>query len=163
MARVDGRDVTATPDTDSHLADREAIRELLFAYCRACDVNDPDAVAACFTADCRADYGPDARTPGAEARRIQAENDLALFEATSHLLGNVSIDFEGSDRARAASVVHAWHQPHRGEPWSLHARYEDVLVRAPSGDWLIDERRLLVAGTQPKQEGWRFNPLPRSA
>ncbi|HEY2055563.1 MAG TPA: nuclear transport factor 2 family protein [Solirubrobacterales bacterium] len=153
--------MATSPDTDQRLADREAIRELLFEYCRACDVNDPEAVAACFTEDCRADYGPDARTLGAEARRVQAEDDLGLFEATSHLLGNVSIEFDGPDRARAASVVHAWHRPRRGEPWSLHARYEDVLVRAPEG-WLIDERRLLVAGTQPRQEGWKFNPLPRS-
>jgi len=153
--------VHASPDNDARLVDREAIRELLYAYCRACDVNDPDAVAACFTADCRADYGPDAREPGAAARRAQAEHDLALFEATSHLLGNVSVEFESADRARAASVVHAWHLPRRGEPWSLHARYEDRLVRAPGG-WLIEERRLLVAGTDPHQDGWRFNPLPRA-
>ncbi|MBS1678915.1 MAG: nuclear transport factor 2 family protein [Actinobacteria bacterium] len=146
---------------EPRLVDREAIRELLYAYCRACDINDPEAVAACFTADCRADYGPDAREPGAEARRAQAEEDLALFAATSHLLGNVAIEFEGADRARAVSVVHAWHRPRRGEPWSLHARYEDVVVRAPGG-WLIDERRLLVAGTEPRQDGRRFNPLPRA-
>ncbi len=154
--------MNAPIETGPRLADREAIRELLFAYCRACDLNDPDGVAACFTADCRADYGPDAREPGAAARRAQAEHDLALFEATSHLLGNVAIEFEGDDKARAASVVHAWHQPREGEPWSLHARYEDVLVRT-GGGWLIDERRLLVAGTDPRQTNWRFNPLPRSA
>lgn len=148
-------------DNDRRLADREAIRELLFAYCRACDLNDPDAVGACFTDDCDADYGPDARQPGAAARRAQAEHDLALFEATSHLLGNVAIDFEGAHAARAESVVHAWHQPRVGEPWSLHARYEDTVVRAPAG-WLIAERRLLVAGTDPRQDGWRFNPLPRA-
>jgi 3-phenylpropionate/cinnamic acid dioxygenase small subunit len=147
--------------TDPRLADREEIRELLYAYCRACDLNDPDGIGACFTADCRADYGPDAREPGAAARCAQAERDLALFEATSHLLGNVSIEFEGDDRARTASVVHAWHRPLRGEPWSLYASYEDVVVRAAPG-WLIDERRLLVAGTDPRQDGWRFNPLPRA-
>lgn len=152
------------PDVDADLraADREAIRTLLFAYCRACDANDPDAVGACFTADCRADYGPDAREPGAAVRRAQAERDLALFEATSHLLGNVAIEFEGEDRARATSVVHAWHRPRRGEPWTLYARYEDVVVRA-AGGWLIAERRLLVAGTEPQQDGWRFNPLPRAS
>jgi 3-phenylpropionate/cinnamic acid dioxygenase small subunit len=151
----------ASPTTDARLPDREAIRDLLYTYCRACDLNDPDGIGACFTADCRADYGPDAREPGAAARRAQAERDLALFEATSHLLGNVSIEFEGDDRARTTSVVHAWHRPLRGEPWSLYARYEDVVVRAAPG-WLIDERRLLVAGTEPSQDGWRFNPLPRS-
>jgi len=153
--------VDRSPSADARLADREAIRDLLFAYCRACDANDPDAVGACFTVDCLADYGPDARTPGAAARREQAERDLALFEATSHLLGNVRIEFDGEDRARVESVVHAWHRPRQGEPWSLHARYDDVLVRAPAG-WLIAERRLLVAGVDPAQDGWRFNPLPRA-
>jgi 3-phenylpropionate/cinnamic acid dioxygenase small subunit len=152
----------ASPAIDARLADREAIRDLLYTYCRACDLNDLDGIGACFTADCRADYGPDAREPGAAARRAQAERDLALFEATSHLLGNVSIDFEGDDLARTTSVVHAWHRPLRGEPWSLYARYEDVVVRAAPG-WLIEERRLLVAGTDPSQDGWRFNPLPRAS
>ncbi len=148
-------------DNVARLADREAIRDLLFAYCRACDANDPAAVGACFTADCRADYGADAREPGAAARRAQAERDLELFTATSHLLGNVAIEFVGEDRARVESVLHAWHRPRQGEPWSLYARYDDVVVRAGDG-WLIAERRLLVAGTDPRQDGWRFNPLPRA-
>lgn len=150
-----------SPRSDPRRADREAIRELLFAYCRACDANDPGAVAACFTVDCRADYGPDAREPGAAARRAQAERDLGLFEATSHLLGNVSIELDGGDRARATSVVHAWHRPRHGEPWTLYGRYEDVVVRHTAG-WLIDERRLLVAAAEPRQDSRRFNALPRA-
>ncbi len=141
--------------------DRERIRALLHSYCHACDANDPDAVAACFTADCRADYGPGARDPGAAARRAQAARDLALFQATSHNLGSVLIEFEAPDRARARSVVHAWHLPLDGDPWTLYAEYRDLLVRTDAG-WLIDERTLLVAGAHPEPPGFRFNPLPRA-
>lgn len=144
------------------IADREAIRELLHEYCHACDRNDPDAVAACFTADCRADYGPGARRPGAAARREQAVRDLALFAATSHNLGTVAIEFESADRARARSVVHGWHLPREGAPWTLYAEYRDRLVRTPAG-WRIAERRLLVAGADPPPPDFRFNPLDRAA
>ncbi len=140
----------------------DEITDLLHAYCRAADRNDADALAACFTEDCVCDYGPD--TPperGREARRAAAARDLALFEATSHLLGNITIAFKGDDRARVHSVVHAWHRPLGGGSWILYAEYHDIVVRT-GGRWLIAERRLLVAGADGFPPDWHFHPLPRS-
>jgi ketosteroid isomerase-like protein len=124
----------------------DEIADLLHAYCRAADRNDPDALAACFTEDCLCDYGPGPPERGREARRAAAARDLALFEATSHLLGNITATFESDDRARVSSVVHAWHRPLGGGTWILYAEYHDLVVRTPDG-WRIAERRLHVAGT----------------
>ena len=81
--------------------------------------------------------------------------------ATSHNLGTVTIELDGPDRAHARSVLHAWHLPREGEPWTLYAEYRDALVRTDAG-WRIAERTLLAAGADPEPPGFRFNPLPRS-
>lgn len=142
-------------------SDREQIEALLYEYCYRCDLNDAEGVGACFTEDCLADYGPDARAPGAAVRRAQAERDLALFEATSHHLSNVTIAFEDDDRARARSAVIAWHRPRGGSPcWTLFAQYHDLVVRTEAG-WRIAERRLVVVDAEPMPGGWRFNRLER--
>lgn len=146
------------------VADRLAIAELLARYCACADANDPDGLAACFTADCLCDYGPPGTPPepGREARRAAAARDLALFAATSHHLSNVVIEPDGADRARVRSTVYAWHRPLAGDAtWHLHAEYHDVVVRTAAG-WLLAERRLLVAGAEGFPPDWRFLPLPRA-
>jgi 3-phenylpropionate/cinnamic acid dioxygenase small subunit len=154
----------ADPDSQlRRLADREEIAELLFEYCYSCDRNDAEGVAACFTEDCVAEYGtgPEFPSVGAAARGEQAARDLALFEATSHLLSNVSIEFEGADRARTRSVVQAWHRPRDGgSGWMLHAQYHDVVTRTEAG-WQIAERRLVVVDADPFPTGWDFHRLER--
>ncbi len=145
------------------LLDRQAVVDLLIAYCQHCDRNDADAVAACFTVDCVADYGPGVGPPerGREARRTAAARDLALFAATSHHLSNVTVSFESPDRARTSSVLYAWHRPVGGTGSAeLWARYEDVVVRTPKG-WLIHERRMLVAGSEGFPAGWEWLPVER--
>ncbi len=139
--------------------DRAAITELLYRYCACADRHDADGLAACFTEDCLCDYGPAAPPErGREARRNAAARDLALFEATSHLLSNVAIAFEDADRARVTSVVHAWHRPLGGGTWTLYAEYHDVVAKTPDG-WRIAERRLLVAGADGFPPDWRFHSL----
>jgi hypothetical protein len=147
------------------LEDREAISDLLFEYCRCCDLNDPDGLAACFTDDCMVDYGPGVGPArrGAEARREEGARDLALFSATSHHLSNVVVIFEHAqpDRARARSSVYAWHRPvGPGPDWRLWAQYHDVVARTPAG-WRIAERRLLVAGSENFPSTWGWLPLGR--
>ena len=145
------------------LSDRAAIADLLHAYCRCCDLNDPDGIAACFTEDCVADYGPGVGPPasGRATRRAEAARDLQLFDATSHHLSNIVVEFETADRARVQSVLYAWHRPRTGDAdWHLHAQYDDVMVRAGAG-WLIAERRLLVAGTVGFPD-WEWLPIGRA-
>lgn len=137
------------------LDDRE-IERLLFEYCRCADANDPDGLARCFTENCVARYGPGPPSVGADARREQAERDLAMFSATSHHLSNVSIDHVEDGRARADSVFYAWHRL-RGDHgiWELWGRYRDTLVKTPKG-WRIAERTLVMVAEEgfPKQWEW---------
>jgi hypothetical protein len=145
------------------ILDREAIADLLHGYCRYADLNDPDGIAACFTDDCVADYGPGVGAParGAEARRAEAARDLSLFAATSHHLSNITVTFDHADRARATSVLYAWHRPRDGgSDWTLWAQYHDVVVRTRSG-WRIAERRMLVAGADGFPATWGWLPVGR--
>ncbi len=50
--------VPAAEDRLRHLEDKQAITEVLYAYCAHLDRMDLDALAALFTADCVVEYGP---------------------------------------------------------------------------------------------------------
>jgi hypothetical protein len=145
------------------MLDRQAISDLLHEYCTCADINDPDGIAACFTPDCVADYGPGVGPPsrGTASRRREAARDLALFSATSHHLSNIVIRFEGDDRASASSALMAWHRPAAGgDDWTLWARYEDIVVRTADG-WRIQERRMTVAGAHGFPSDWAWLPIGR--
>ena len=150
-------------ELERETADRQEIGELLAEYCYRCDLNDPYGLAECFTEDCVADYGPGVGPPsrGRDTRRREAERDLALFEATSHHLSNVIVEFDSRDRARARSAVHAWHRPKApGPDWNLRAQYHDELERTRDG-WKIAARRLVVIDAEGFPEGWGFHRLTR--
>lgn len=142
------------------LDDRE-IERLLFEYCRCADANDPEGLARCFTENCVARYGPGPPSIGANARREQAERDLATFSATSHQLSNVSIDHLEDGRASAESVVYAWHRPFGDHGiWELWGRYRDTLVKTPAG-WRIAERTLVMVAEEGFPKDWRWLDFER--
>lgn len=151
------------PEATQRLSDRQEIAELMFEYCYACDENDPDGIAACFVEDCVTDYGPGPGQPtrGRNVRRTEAARDLALFDATSHLLSNVSVSFLDEDRARVRSVVHAWHQPKDStSSWILYGQYHDTVTRTEEG-WRIAERKLLVVAAEGFPAEWSFHGIDR--
>ena len=89
------------------------------------------------------------------------DSALARFEATQHMIGNVSITFTGDTTATAVSYVRAWHRwAGRTQPdMVLWGEYHDRwLLDAASGEWLIAERRVLEAGIEPYREGGAPNP-----
>ena len=131
------------------LADRQAITEVIYAYCFHFDRNEPEAVAALFTDDATIDYGPEAaRIHGAAAIAPAIAIGLArTFAATSHHVSNVQITFTGLDRAESVSYVYAWHRYVDGSPdGELWGRYRHVFVREPDG-WRISSLVLEAAGT----------------
>ena len=75
----------------SELLDRQAITDLIHAYCYHFDRNEPAEVAALFTPDATVDYGPEAATiVGADA--IAATISIGLeqtFAATSHHVSKI--------------------------------------------------------------------------
>jgi ketosteroid isomerase-like protein len=137
------------------LADRHEITELIHAYCERFDRNDPDGVAALFTADAVIDYNPD--TPNIAGEDLAASMAVGLdtiFAATSHHVSNISITFErddseadDADDARSRCYLDAWHRYHDGSPDGfLWGRYLHRFRRTPGG-WRISELLLQAAGT----------------
>jgi hypothetical protein len=130
------------------LGDREAISDLVHAYCLHFDNNEPEAVAALFAADATVDYGPESTTitgSAAIARTIAVGLDQT-FAATSHHVSNFQITFEGPDHARSVSYVYAWHRYVDGSPdGQLWGRYRHEFVRTDVG-WRISALVLQAAG-----------------
>lgn len=132
------------------LADREAISRLLHEYCLRFDANEPEAVAALFTADASVDYGPEFPTVRG-SRAIEEAIAAGLertFAATSHHLSNVVITLEPPDAARSVTYLYAWHRYVDGSPdGELWGRYHHRFLRTEDG-WRISELVLQAAGTR---------------
>lgn len=130
------------------LVDRQAITELIYAYCERFDRNDPEGVAELFTPDALIDYNPD--TPniaGADLASTIAIGLRDLFAATSHHVSNVMITLESNDTARSLCYVEAWHRYRSGAPDGfLWGRYLHRFRRTQAG-WRITSLLLQGAGT----------------
>ena len=143
-----GFDVT---DSDARslqqLVDKQAITEVLFAYCALLDRMDLGALAALFTEDCLVDYGPEQRLRSLGSDGLR--NDLARmwrWTRTSHHLSNVTVSLDDDgEHASACSYVLAWHERPDGSTAMMMGRYEDRLVQT-AGKWLISARRQELTG-----------------
>jgi ketosteroid isomerase-like protein len=132
------------------LVDRREIADLIHAYCLRFDANEPDEVAALFTADATVDYGPEAETiVGADAiARTIAVGLEHTFAATSHHVSNIQLEFDGPDSARGVTYLYAWHRYLDGSPdGELWGRYHHRFERTDAG-WRIAELVLQAAGTK---------------
>lgn len=139
------------------LVDRQAIADVIHAYCRNVDLVRPEAVAALFTTDCTVDYGPGLGPPthgSAELQRRLAAG-LPRFAATSHHVSNIEVDVDDAgDEAETVTYLYAWHRYDDARPDAqLWARYHDRFVRTVDG-WRIAERVLRVAGQQDFDVEW---------
>jgi ketosteroid isomerase-like protein len=146
------------------LADRQAIADLIYAYCLHFDNNEPEAVAALFTDDSVVDYGPEATTiVGADAIATTIAVGLEqTFLATSHHVSNIQITFDGADAARSVSYLYAWHRYVDGSPdGELWGRYRHSFVRT-GGGWRISGLLLEAAGTVDFHRS-RMHPIGRRA
>jgi ketosteroid isomerase-like protein len=143
------------------LLDRRAIEDLIHDYCERFDRNDPEGVAALFTAEAQIDYNPDTPTlTGGQLAESVAVGLREVFAATSHHVSNIQISFDGADEARALSYVYAWHRYHAGGPDGyLWGRYRHRFLRTANG-WRITALRLEGAGTQDFHRA-RMHPIGR--
>lgn len=139
-------------------SDRAAITEAMFRYARATDWNQPQQHRTVFAADCIFASPRSDDLHGVDAVVEWMETVLARFDATQHLIGNISIDFTGPDDATAVSYVRAWHRYIADRPdLVLWGEYHDRWVRADDG-WRIAERRVLTAGIDGATDPGRRNP-----
>ena len=145
--------------TFDRLEDRAAIADQMFRYARATDWLETDRHREVFVADCVFASPHSGDVVGVDAVVAWMDSALAQFEATQHLIGNISIDFTGQESATAVSYVRAWHRPRdRARPdMVLWGEYHDVWVNV-DGRWRIQERRVLEAGIEPRREGGAPNP-----
>ena len=130
-------------------AERAEITEAMYRYARATDWNEPAQHRTVFVDDCV--FVPPYEEPvlGIDSVIEWMHRILPRFEHTHHLLGNISITFEGDDTASAVSYVQAWHRWVKDRPdMTLWGEYHDRWRRA-DGEWRIAERRVLVAGMEP--------------
>ena len=133
----------------SDLLDRQAITDLIHAYCYHFDRNEPEQVAVLFTADATVDYGPEAATiVGADSIAPAISVGLATtFAATSHHVSNIQITLEDADIASAVSYLYAWHRYVDGSPdGELWGVYRHRFARTADG-WRIAELVLQAAGS----------------
>ncbi len=131
------------------LLDRREIEELVLAYCRHFDQNEPELVAALFTDDAVVDYGPEFPNivgAGSIAETIAVGLEQR-FAATSHHVSNIQLTFDGPDRATGVTYLYAWHRYRDGSPdGELWGRYRYRFARTPDG-WRIAELVLQAAGS----------------
>ncbi|MBV9994767.1 MAG: nuclear transport factor 2 family protein [Caulobacteraceae bacterium] len=131
------------PYSMEQLADRQAIVDLLYFYCRGVDRHDRDALAKV--------YWPDAWDDHATVKLAAPEYAEHVIEATRHMrtahhLTNILVEFDAADGARSESYFLAWHEfvDDSGEEVfiELSGRYLDRFKKR-DGEWRILERTLV--------------------
>jgi 3-phenylpropionate/cinnamic acid dioxygenase small subunit len=144
---------------DARLEDRWAITDQMYRYARATDWLETDDHRQVFVDECVFASPHSGDLHGVEAVVEWMNRALAQFEATQHLIGNISISFTGDTAATAVSSVRAWHRyrDHDRPDMVLWGEYHDRWVVVDDA-WRIAERRVLEAGIEPRREGGVPNP-----
>ena len=139
----------ATPASDKsirQLIDAEAIRKLIFDYAFHLDMNHPKELADLFVEDCVVIYGPNFGAEGKAAYAKTLDGIGTFFQATSHHVSNIVIDFKGGDEVQVRSVLYAWHRYRKERPDGiLFGQYHDVIVRVGE-QWRFKRRELRTTG-----------------
>lgn len=131
--------------------DRELIEQVRYRFGAALDTRDWEGFAELFTDDATGDF----TSFGVAEPRVDKATIIAMFRsafalpadrlATQQLIGNVVVEVTG-DTATSRSYLHGHHRlPGHpgGDEVDLRARYDDHLVRTPTG-WRIDHTVLEV-------------------
>jgi ketosteroid isomerase-like protein len=140
--------MTITDARVDQLISTDEIQRVIYEYAFHLDMNHPDELAALFVDDCEVIYGPNFGAEGIEAYKKTLEGIGEFFEATSHHVSNIVVDFLSDEEATVRSVLYAWHRYTRDRPDShVWGQYHDVMVRV-DGQWRFKRRELRAAGTR---------------
>ncbi|MCB2079565.1 MAG: nuclear transport factor 2 family protein [Novosphingobium sp.] len=127
----------------SNVADRLAIMDKLYRYCRSVDRLDVQVGHTVFHEDSTADFGSYKGTGRGWIDYVCEEHKRFLHH--SHQVTNTIIEIDG-DTAGSESYVFATLQRQDGDKIMQHefwARYVDTWSRR-NGDWAIDTRHCVV-------------------
>jgi hypothetical protein len=94
------------------VADRQAITEKLYLYCRACDRLDLELMSSIFWPEAIAHHGT--YVGPADGFWRGALFFLSRIEAALHYATNVIVEVDG-DHAYQESIFYAWHRVQKGE------------------------------------------------
>lgn len=125
-------------------ADRLAIMDQIYRYCRSVDRLDVPLGHRVFHADSRADFGATYRGTGRGWIDFICQ-EHRKFLHHSHQVTNIIIEIDG-DRAGSESYVTAKLRSRDGDRIMQHefcARYVDSWSRR-DGDWAIDARECVI-------------------
>ena len=130
------------------LLDRQAIADVIHAYCFHFDQNEPERVAELFTAECHG--GLRARGGDDRGQRLDRRNDRDRPPAhvRRHEPSRLQhpADVRGRRHARGITYLYAWHRYVDGSPdGELWGRYHHRFERTSTG-WKIAELVLTAAG-----------------
>jgi ketosteroid isomerase-like protein len=130
------------------LADAEEIRRLIAEYAFHLDMNHPAQLVDLFVEDCEVVYGPGFGAQGKTAYAKTLEGIGTFFQATSHHVSNVVIDFVSENEAHVRTILYAWHRYTRERPdGHLWGQYHDIIVRE-STQWKFKRRELRTTGVK---------------
>jgi hypothetical protein len=127
-------------DAARGLLDRQELAELCVQYTTALDTKDWALLRSCFVAD-PVFVHPGGQLVGFDEILARTSAALTPLTRTQHVLGNIVASVDG-DTAQASCYFHAQHVRigvPDGELYVIAGRYDDRLVRTPSG-WRIAER-----------------------
>jgi hypothetical protein len=137
----------------TEILDRFAIRDLVDRYAHCADRRDANGQLALFTKDTHFVVYMDAKSdvPAMDFHRsedlIPVFADLNQYDATTHFMGQNTVQFTGEGRATGETYCIAHHvKPTTDNKKVLFVasiRYEDQFVKE-EGKWLFSERKLFV-------------------
>ncbi|MEL7540698.1 MAG: nuclear transport factor 2 family protein [Pseudomonadota bacterium] len=151
-------------DTIRELADREAIRDCLFRYCRGIDRADESALRSAYWPDGTDQHGP--YTGSASGFVDWALKQLKYAERNIHQIHNILIEFKSGGAAVESYFSAFQRQPGPDGKMielEMKGRYLDWFV-ARDGEWRILNRVVVFdwveQGPAPSQsEATRFGAL----
>jgi hypothetical protein len=128
------------------IADRQAITDQIYRYCRSMDRRDIPLGHKVFHEDATADYGPGSYTGTGRGfidwvAKVHTEN----FDSHSHQITNVIINLDGDRAGSESYVTVALRFTEDGRPklFRVWARYLDTWSRR-DGHWAIDHRTTII-------------------
>ncbi len=148
-------------NVEARLEDRWAITEQMYRYARATDWLQTEDHRQVFADGCVFASPHSGEMHGVDAVVAWMNRALAPFEATQHLIGNITITFTGDTSATAVSYVRAWHRYRdRDRPdMVLWGEYHDRWTLA-GPTWRIAQRHVLEAGIEPASRRRCAQPAP---
>lgn len=125
------------------MQDELAIHHLIARIAQLADGGTVEDYVACFTEDAQWDMPGAPRRgradirAGSEARR--ATNETGPDSFTRHLVSTIAVTIDG-DRATARSYWQFYVNTATAPELRLMGQYDDELIRADGGGWLLDHR-----------------------